>query len=176
MIEVSGSGSIPLTNGSGSGFRRPKNTWIRWIRIRNTVILLFCLCRLPGWPPHSAPLTWGRSVSGSSSRWSDPHRPRPPRSPKLNPTSRNPSLPSAPFWPTILYSTPRPRIKRWLFLTFIYSTTSFKIPTVWNIGTVPKITTNSDFLLVDFLLIAVLPNPCVVGPFFFVYMPHFTHI
>jgi hypothetical protein len=28
----SGSGSIPLTNGSGSG--RPKNTWIRWIRIR----------------------------------------------------------------------------------------------------------------------------------------------
>ncbi len=38
MIEVSGagagSGSIPLTNGSGSG--RPKNMWIRWIRIRNT--------------------------------------------------------------------------------------------------------------------------------------------
>jgi hypothetical protein len=33
-----GSGSIPLTNGSGSG--RPKNTWIRWIRIRirNTAI------------------------------------------------------------------------------------------------------------------------------------------
>ncbi len=29
-----GSGSIPLTSGSGSG--RPKNTWIRWIRIRNT--------------------------------------------------------------------------------------------------------------------------------------------
>jgi hypothetical protein len=28
----SGSGSIPLTSGSGSG--RPKNTWIRWIRIR----------------------------------------------------------------------------------------------------------------------------------------------
>jgi len=27
-----GSGSIPLTNGSGS--RRPKNMWIRWIRIR----------------------------------------------------------------------------------------------------------------------------------------------
>jgi hypothetical protein len=36
MIEGSeaGSGSIPLTNGSGSG--RPKNMWIRWIRIRNT--------------------------------------------------------------------------------------------------------------------------------------------
>ncbi len=34
MIEGSGSGagSIPLTRGSGSG--RPKNTWIRWIRIR----------------------------------------------------------------------------------------------------------------------------------------------
>jgi hypothetical protein len=34
MIEGSGSGSIPLTSGSGSGSRRPKNTWIRWIRIR----------------------------------------------------------------------------------------------------------------------------------------------
>jgi hypothetical protein len=35
----SGSGFIPLTNGSGSGSRRSKNTWIRWIRIRirNTV-------------------------------------------------------------------------------------------------------------------------------------------
>ncbi len=32
MIEDSGSGSIPLTNGSGS--RRPKNMWIRLIRIR----------------------------------------------------------------------------------------------------------------------------------------------
>ena len=40
MIEGSrsGSGSIPLSNGSGSGSMRPKNTWIR-IRIRNTVIL-----------------------------------------------------------------------------------------------------------------------------------------
>jgi hypothetical protein len=35
MIEGSGSGSIPLNNGSGS--RRLKNMWIRWIRIRNTV-------------------------------------------------------------------------------------------------------------------------------------------
>jgi hypothetical protein len=39
---IDGSGSIPLTNGSGSGSRRPKNMWIRWIRnpirirIRNT--------------------------------------------------------------------------------------------------------------------------------------------
>ncbi len=32
-----GSGSIPLTNGSGSGSRRPKNMWIRiQIRFRNT--------------------------------------------------------------------------------------------------------------------------------------------
>jgi hypothetical protein len=30
----SGSGSIALTSGSGSGSRWPKNTWIRWIRIR----------------------------------------------------------------------------------------------------------------------------------------------
>ncbi len=32
MIEGSGSGSIPQTSGTGSG--RPKNMWIRWIRIR----------------------------------------------------------------------------------------------------------------------------------------------
>ncbi len=31
---ASGSGSAALTSGSGSGSRRPKNTWIRWIRIR----------------------------------------------------------------------------------------------------------------------------------------------
>ncbi len=51
MIEGSGSGSgagsrsgsIPLTSGSGSGSGRPKNTWIRWIRIRNTgYIQNFC--------------------------------------------------------------------------------------------------------------------------------------
>ncbi len=38
IIEGSGSrersGSIHLTSGSGSGSWRPKNTWIRWIRIR----------------------------------------------------------------------------------------------------------------------------------------------
>ncbi len=33
----SGSGSIPLTSGSGSG--RPKNMWIRWIRIRGSMPL-----------------------------------------------------------------------------------------------------------------------------------------
>jgi hypothetical protein len=32
MIE--GSGSIPMTSGSGSVSGRPKNMWIRWIRIR----------------------------------------------------------------------------------------------------------------------------------------------
>jgi hypothetical protein len=35
-LMIEGSGSIPLTNGSGS--RRPNNTWIRWIRIRNTAL------------------------------------------------------------------------------------------------------------------------------------------
>jgi hypothetical protein len=34
MIEGSGSGAIPQTSGSGW----PKNMWIRWIRIRNTVL------------------------------------------------------------------------------------------------------------------------------------------
>ncbi len=29
-------GSVPLTDGSVSGSRRPKNMWIRWIRISNT--------------------------------------------------------------------------------------------------------------------------------------------
>jgi hypothetical protein len=46
MIEGSGSkagsGSIPLTSGSGSG--RPKNTWIRWIRIRNIGCRELVLC------------------------------------------------------------------------------------------------------------------------------------
>jgi hypothetical protein len=36
MIEGSESGFIFLTRGSGSGSRRPKNIWIRRIRIRNT--------------------------------------------------------------------------------------------------------------------------------------------
>jgi hypothetical protein len=54
MIE--GSGSIPLTNGSGSG--RPINMWIRWIRIRNTAKYrgLFC-AGFPG------------SVSTAMRRW-----------------------------------------------------------------------------------------------------------
>jgi hypothetical protein len=43
MIEGSGSGdgSVPLTSGSGS--RRPKNIWIRRIRIRNTALLMIFL-------------------------------------------------------------------------------------------------------------------------------------
>ncbi len=36
IIEGSWSGSKPLTSGSESGSWRPKNIWIRWIRIRNT--------------------------------------------------------------------------------------------------------------------------------------------
>ncbi len=39
MIKVSGSKSILLTNGSGSGSRRPKNIRIQRIRIRNTDLL-----------------------------------------------------------------------------------------------------------------------------------------
>ncbi len=35
-MEVSGCGPVPLTSGSGSGSRRPKNLWIRLIRISNT--------------------------------------------------------------------------------------------------------------------------------------------
>jgi hypothetical protein len=33
---MSGSGSIPLTNGSGSESGRLKNMWIRWIRTRGS--------------------------------------------------------------------------------------------------------------------------------------------
>ncbi len=44
MIEGSGSGSISLTSGSGS--ERPKNMWIRWIRIRNTPALRISSCWL----------------------------------------------------------------------------------------------------------------------------------
>jgi hypothetical protein len=36
-LRIEGSGSIPLTNGSGSV--RAKNMWIRWIRIRNTACI-----------------------------------------------------------------------------------------------------------------------------------------
>jgi hypothetical protein len=49
MIEGSGSGSIPLTNGSGSG--KLKNMWIRWIRIRNTGIKTPFLIICPGHQP-----------------------------------------------------------------------------------------------------------------------------
>ncbi len=44
MIEGSESGSIPLTSGSGSGSWRPKNMWIRWIRIHNTAMKIQQCC------------------------------------------------------------------------------------------------------------------------------------
>jgi hypothetical protein len=52
-VMIEGSGSIYLTNGSGSGPLRPKNMWIRWIRnrirIRNTARkVLPGLCRAAG--------------------------------------------------------------------------------------------------------------------------------
>jgi hypothetical protein len=59
MLERSGAGSIPMTNGSGS--RRPKNTWIRiWIRIRNTACLIYSFLSEHASPPlcndwHSSP-------------------------------------------------------------------------------------------------------------------------
>ncbi len=58
----SGSGSIPLTIGSGSGSRRPKNMWIRWIRIRIRVrnTALNCSRCMKA-------LNWRRADSSSSS-------------------------------------------------------------------------------------------------------------
>ncbi len=54
------SGSIHLTDGSGSGSRRPKNMRIRWIRIRNTASCMFFFCRTrAGW----------RSVESDAKRW-----------------------------------------------------------------------------------------------------------
>jgi hypothetical protein len=54
MIEGSGSragsGSIPLTSGSGSRSGRPKNTWIRWIRIRIRKTDFLSLFRMGGNP------------------------------------------------------------------------------------------------------------------------------
>jgi hypothetical protein len=46
MIERSRSGSIPLTNGSGSGFRRPKIERIRQIQIRIRYTLPFFILSL----------------------------------------------------------------------------------------------------------------------------------
>jgi hypothetical protein len=70
---IEGSGSIPLTSGSGSG--RPKNMWIRIrSRIRNTGILctfFFCagatLCWEPCWAPASCAAGAGRRQGASSS-------------------------------------------------------------------------------------------------------------
>jgi hypothetical protein len=87
-LVIEGSGSIPLTDGSGSGSRRPKNMWIRWIRIwiRNTglkdgLASLLQHARVRwAWP--RPPLSWwGREwgpPTGSSSRgqnlWRTPIR------------------------------------------------------------------------------------------------------
>ncbi len=53
----SGSGSIPLTSGFGSGSGRPKNTWIRWIRIRIRIRNTGSNCLLPGL---SASFSWSQ--------------------------------------------------------------------------------------------------------------------
>ncbi len=74
------SGSLPLTSGSGSGSRRPKNIRIRLIRIRNFVVksktahqrshffIRLCCCREP---PATWSLSWkqkGRGRGRSTSR------------------------------------------------------------------------------------------------------------
>jgi hypothetical protein len=83
----SGSGSIPLTSGSGSGSWRPKNMWIRWIRIRiRPGGKLFCekskklkiswqthfkfICRASTRAPHPCP----RMCSSISFSWICPSR------------------------------------------------------------------------------------------------------
>ncbi len=64
MIEGSGSGSragsgsIPLISGSGYGSWRPKNMWIRWIRIRLRIRVRNTGRKIKPLPPNGpAPLT-----------------------------------------------------------------------------------------------------------------------
>ncbi len=65
MIE--GSGSISLTNGSGSG--RPTNTWILRIRIRNTRCILFARAgELPAGGGGLHPVRRYQAVSGGPAR------------------------------------------------------------------------------------------------------------
>jgi hypothetical protein len=88
IIEGSGSGSIPLTSISGSG--RPKNTWIRWIRIRNTgirdpqhlissafeLIILLLLCvQGDDLPPAVGPVPEGGEPAGHREILRLPHPP-----------------------------------------------------------------------------------------------------
>jgi hypothetical protein len=44
-LMIEGSGSVYLTNGSGSG--RPENIWILRIRLRNTVLTCILPCSQP---------------------------------------------------------------------------------------------------------------------------------
>ncbi len=71
-MEGYGSGSIPLTNGSGS--RRPKNMWIRWIRIRisNTYLYVEHLDRWAFW---RAPLSFAAAAEPALKSCLSPERP-----------------------------------------------------------------------------------------------------
>jgi hypothetical protein len=69
----SGSTSIYLTSGSGSGSGRPKNMWIRWIRIRNTAAELLDQRESKRAPTASVPdppypYVFGPPGSGSTSQ------------------------------------------------------------------------------------------------------------
>jgi hypothetical protein len=89
MIEGSGSGTITLSDGPGSGSRRPKNMWIRWIRIRihNTdggqyqcrliniqqIPVVRCVCEQKR----------GKTIPGTASGW-----PAEPKHPSTSPMRR----------------------------------------------------------------------------------------
>jgi hypothetical protein len=63
MVEGSRSGSIPVTNGSWSGSRRPNNMWIRWIRIRIWIRIRNTVCRFfqrLNWGSNSL---WGAAIA-----------------------------------------------------------------------------------------------------------------
>ncbi len=72
----SGSGSIPLTSGSGSG--RPKNMWIRCIRIRirNTAINSY-ICRLQAVSCVPGLLVWPSAAADGEAGWAESARDQP---------------------------------------------------------------------------------------------------